>query len=142
LAARSAADVAGKEYEKLQQTLAPQYEKETQRMAEGRNMQEISKLKVQTVSQQTAGSVAKTTASTSGREAELRKIATESQAAGNFAAQDQAVAELRRMAAAADKLAKAVVTNGTTTADTLASTAKALDKQTQIVRNSRESGGK
>lgn len=67
-----------------------------------------------------------------GRAAELRSTAESAQARGDFASQDAAVAELRKMNAAAKAFAKA-------TGDNASATTKSLDKGTQKLKLAQQS---
>lgn len=94
-----------------------------------------------TTSLQTSFSTARqTNPSLNRRQAELRHTAEEAQARGDFASQDAAVAELRRLNSSAGKLAKAVVETGATTSAALDAATRELDKQKRKAKLAAQAG--
>lgn len=100
----------------------------------------IGGIREQTMRNTTASKTAGSISEINDRKAVLRQTAETAQAKGDFAAQDAAVAELRKLATSANKLAKAVVDTGATTTQALGEATKALEKQKRQTKLATQAG--
>lgn len=144
--ARTQAAIADSRYKeavenekKVNAEAAPEISRAEKVIDESRTVSEVSAIKRQTLGLTTATSTAKSI-DTGGQQAKLRATAESAQARGDFAAQDMAVAELRKLVTAGRQLTNAVINSGATTTDLLKKSAKDLEKLRQQQRNGRESG--
>ncbi|HEX2860695.1 MAG TPA: hypothetical protein VHN79_03605 [Lacunisphaera sp.] len=103
---------------------------------DARLTREVSGIKKQTLSVTTAKGTAKT--ASGGNRGDLRAQAEAAQASGDFAAQDRAVAELRKLNNSASGLSKAIIETGATTSSALDAAAKDQKKQQQRQANTSE----
>ncbi len=136
---RDAINAAKANLEQVQKDASPVFTRAAEVIDSARHNQQLAGIRGQTLSVTTAQATAETL--TGGRTTELRRAAQDAMARGDYAAQDRAVAELRKVKAGNEALVKTVVDFGATTAPAISEAVKEIEKQKRQVKNARETTG-
>ncbi len=137
---QDAVKAAKKNFDEVSARVSPVIRKAQSEIEDADQVIKIGGIREQTMRNTTASKTAGSLSELNSQKGDLRRTAEAAQARGDFAAQDAAVAELKRVTAAADKLAKAVISSGATTAASLNAASKEIEKNKKRTANTAQAG--